>query len=647
VFRGCGSSTSEIAAVAAEARARYGTVWHTMEPLYGLADFCFVVRRDVVDAVGAADERYGLGPCWEIDYTTRAVRAGFRPVWVQGSYVYRHPFTARRQRNEQLLAEACKRLYQDKFCGRRLRGERAGYAFHCSGDACPHFAPPDLITKRIPLYSSELVAAAPQQPLASCIMPTRDRTDWMLQAIHFFERQDYSERELIIVDDSARNFAASVPSDPRIRYIHLSQRLSISAKRNVACELAKGEIIIHWDDDDWYAPNRISEQVEPIIQNCADITGLFDTRFFDLEHWTFWSCTPELHRRLFVLDVHGGTLAFRRTLFGHLVRYPNKSLREDADFLRRVIERGARLARVRNDGLFLYVRHGTNAWQFPCGRYVDPSAWQRCPEPPELAKDRSFYATRSISVPAETNGMPREETRTPAILASERRNSRPLVSCIMPTWNRRPYVARAVKYFLAQNYPERELIIIDDGDDAVIDIVPEDSRVRYLRQTTRSSLGAKRNAACQAARGEIIVHWDDDDWNAAWRISYQAEALLERNVAMCGLSTLYFLDPSSGCAWEYSYTQLGVPWLCGNSLCYRKSFWQDHPFPSVNIGEDAQFVRSDPGARVLELADPRFLIAIIHPGNVSPKRPRAPAWRLLKLSQIQETMGPDWRIYSP
>jgi len=40
------------------------------------------------------------------------------------------------------------------------------------------------------------------QPLISCIMPTRDRRAFALQAVRYFLRQDYPQVELIIVDDS-------------------------------------------------------------------------------------------------------------------------------------------------------------------------------------------------------------------------------------------------------------------------------------------------------------------------------------------------------------------------------------------------------------------------------------------------------------
>ena len=74
-FPRAGDSPTEIACTAQLAAQRFGSAARTLEPLYSLADFCYVVKREVVDAIGAADESYGQGPCWEMDYNIRAARA--------------------------------------------------------------------------------------------------------------------------------------------------------------------------------------------------------------------------------------------------------------------------------------------------------------------------------------------------------------------------------------------------------------------------------------------------------------------------------------------------------------------------------------------------------------------------------------------
>ena len=52
-----------------------------------------------------------------------------------------------------------------------------------------------------------------------------------------------------------------------------------------------------------------------------------------------------------------------------------------------------------------------------------------------------------------------------------------LVSCVMPTHNRRDFILTAIDCFLNQTYPEKELVIVDDGSDRVKDIIPADPRI--------------------------------------------------------------------------------------------------------------------------------------------------------------------------
>src|SRR5206468_8684347 len=85
------------------------------------------------------------------------------------------------------------------------------------------------------------------------------------------------------------------------------------------------------------------------------------------------------------------------------------------------------------------------------------------------------------------------------------------VTCIMPTADRRRFVPRAVAQFLAQDYANRELIVLDDGAQSVEDLMPDDPRLRYVREERRSPIGVKRNRLCELARGDGIVHWDDAD----------------------------------------------------------------------------------------------------------------------------------------
>jgi hypothetical protein len=221
-------------------------------------------------------------------------------------------------------------------------------------------------------------------------------------------------------------------------------------------------------------------------------------------------------------------------------------------------------------------------------------------------------------------------------------NSKPLISCIMPTFDRRAFVPRAIAQFQNQDYPNKQLIIIDDGTDPIADLVPEDSRVRLIRLPRRMSVGAKRNLACEHSDGEFIAHWDDDDWHAPHRLSCQAQRLLDSDASICGLKDLLYLDIRAVKAWKYIYPANQRPWLSGNSLLYKKEYWSAHRFPDINVGEDSRFVWTAEAHRLLAVADADFQVGLIHGANVSPKYVDGPWWKPHPLDEIRRMLGDEW-----
>ena len=408
VTPGCTATAGDMRRQARTLLYRYGGGWRSMAPLYSLSDFCLAVRKEVVAAIGAADPVYGRGPCWEMDYAARAARAGFASVWAQASYVHRAPFPQERMTAEQRLLEVNKRAYQDRFCGRRFGPEGLGapYRNHCRGDACVNFAPAAItLSLPLPAARAETCRPGPEPPLISCIMPTHGRPAFVAQAIAYFQRQDYPARELVIVHRED----ADVPegaAGPGVRIVRTGEA-SIGAMRNAAVEAARGDIIAHWDDDDWHGPRRLSRQAVPILQGVADITGFNDTLFMVVPTREFWSVSPELHARLFVEDISGGTMMFRREIWRRSGPYPRISLREDAELLIRAMRGGARLCRLRGRDDYLYVRHGRNTWTFAEGTYLQREDWLRVDEPESLAPDLDFYfadRNRPEPIPAQHGG---------------------------------------------------------------------------------------------------------------------------------------------------------------------------------------------------------------------------------------------------
>jgi hypothetical protein len=223
--------------------------------------------------------------------------------------------------------------------------------------------------------------------------------------------------------------------------------------------------------------------------------------------------------------------------------------------------------------------------------------------------------------------------------------SGPLVTCILPTRDRRRLVEQAITYFRRQDYPERELIIVDDGDDPVADLAAGAPRIRYIRLHYRASRGAKRNLACGMANGSVIVHWNENDWMADWRISYQVTHLLQQGADICGSGEQFYYDLASGQGWQYLYPPRGhSPRVAGNSLCYTKSFWQTNPFPDHNTGEELHFLSSNRPKHISILPRTYFVITLLSRENSVTNQGNG-SWHPFPAATLRNWMGEDLNFY--
>ena len=150
-----------------------------------------------------------------------------------------------------------------------------------------------------------------------------------------------------------------------------------------------------------HLPGHCAERRPKSNSGFRDVKPFFGEHAFVLElpAGNFWTTDARLHQRMFVENVHGGTLVYRKDLWVQGLRSPEVNLAEDAWLLHRAMRSGKRLLRLANPGVFVYVRHGTNAWrEFTPGSFIDPNGWKRIPRPlnfPDPAL--SFFLTASAN----------------------------------------------------------------------------------------------------------------------------------------------------------------------------------------------------------------------------------------------------------
>jgi glycosyltransferase involved in cell wall biosynthesis len=113
---------------------------------------------------------------------------------------------------------------------------------------------------------------------------------------------------------------------------------------------------------------------------------------------------------------------------------------------------------------------------------------------------------------------------------SEKIPNGPLVSIILPTYNRAYVIDKAIISILNQTYKNFELIVVDDcSTDNTRDIIEKylraDNRVRYIRNDKNLGPAGARNIGIESAIGEFIAFQDDDDEWFPYKLEKQVDLL--------------------------------------------------------------------------------------------------------------------------
>jgi len=134
------------------------------------------------------------------------------------------------------------------------------------------------------------------------------------------------------------------------------------------------------------------------------------------------------------------------------------------------------------------------------------------------------------------------------------------VSAIIPTYNGRAFIGRALDSVLAQTRVPDDIAVVDDASsDGTADFVAQRyPQVKLVRLECNVGSGAARNAGIAATAGEIIAFLDQDD---AWEPDYvtaQREMLLDHPKAVLSRTAFIAIDEKSGETSGYPVESLGT-----------------------------------------------------------------------------------------
>jgi glycosyltransferase involved in cell wall biosynthesis len=189
----------------------------------------------------------------------------------------------------------------------------------------------------------------------------------------------------------------------------------------------------------------------------------------------------------------------------------------------------------------------------------------------------------------------------------------PLVSCILATRNRRPFLRQAIKYFLRQTYANKELIIVDDSPETAAALVPSDARIRYITVDACATLGSKLNLGVAQASGQIIQKLDDDDYYHPDFLKTTVDALLGHapGHSIVGLDCFLVLIAASG---ELKFS--GHGWCAGGTLCFFKQLWELRPFREVERAVDWWFLQDDAPEHITICNPELYMLVRHHAGHL-------------------------------
>jgi glycosyltransferase involved in cell wall biosynthesis len=203
--------------------------------------------------------------------------------------------------------------------------------------------------------------------------------------------------------------------------------------------------------------------------------------------------------------------------------------------------------------------------------------------------------------------------------------SRPFVSVVTPTYNRRKFIPTLIAMYKAQTYPKdrMEWIILDDGQEKVDDLFAEASakglpNIRYLSEPDKMTIGAKRNRLNAEAKGDIIVSMDDDDYYLPERVAYTVTAFgANPKIELAGCSEIYMYYTDIGVI--YKFGPYAPKHATNGTLAIRRSYAKTHKYDEHVLNAEEKSFLDEYKNPMIQLNSMKVMLVISHKDNTFSK----------------------------
>jgi len=475
----------------------------------------------------------------------------------------------------------------------------------------------------------------------SIIVPTRNRLELLPKIIDCYKNQTWKNKELLILDDSTDeicNIKHLENTAENISIYHSKEKLSIGRKRNQLIEHAKGELIAHFDDDDYYAPNYIETLAKALLASEATLVklvgwfcyheasntlGYWDTTRQDIPN-TIFAGIEELktseykftkNQNQSFLNGYGFSYMYRKSSW-EKNRFKNINHGEDSDFFERnCADINQAVLLQDKTGICLHIIHKANTSRcFP--NHIVPDAH----------KQKYFYFLKDkFNESTSANKAKGERKNTISFYPTRKtwEQDCPLVSICTITHNRRHFLPQLLKCIEAQDYPLKniEWLILDDSTDYKDSpIIKTDTslQIKYQRIRHKLPLGRKRNLSHQLCSGDYIVYMDDDDYYSPKRVSHAVSSLQqsEKEVAGSTLLQIYFCHDQQ--LWLSG--PFGLNHATAGTFAMTKDFARQHNYRNEDTCNEEKYFLQNYTIPMVQLDPRQTMICISHRANTFDKK---------------------------
>jgi glycosyltransferase involved in cell wall biosynthesis len=194
-------------------------------------------------------------------------------------------------------------------------------------------------------------------PLISCLCITHNNPKQLQLVINCFNAQTYANKELMVLFEGDNTYVKGLSNHNRNKDIYFVEvpanpKLTLGELRNIAVEQCNGEYFCQWDDDDWYANNRLQVQMDAIRQSCKPASMLL-----------YWLMYDNVNKSAYLspFRLWEGSILCKKSIITPECNYASLIKGEDTILLGNLLNSNS-IFPVINPSLYIYVFHGKNTW---------------------------------------------------------------------------------------------------------------------------------------------------------------------------------------------------------------------------------------------------------------------------------------------